>query len=329
MKRSATRPGFTLIELLVVMAIIAILIGLLLPAVQKVREAANRMKCTNNLKQIGLAVHNYENNYGKAPAWGYHIPRVSAQGADPGHSALTQLLPFLEQQALADTIDLNVGRDLPPNQTLAQRTREVRMYVCPSAPSDRTNQSDGVTDYAPPLGVSDVLLTCSQLPFSTSQYYGGMLGTSPDPNYPVPPSGPPGGTHTKRTVKFSDVKDGLSNTICFAEQAGKPNVWYKGRTNNTPFGNYGWYNMMVSEYPIHRYDTSVPSPLPVGQFEPPDGCGGSINAANGRGFYSFHLGGVNILWGDGSVRFLRSTVDATNLVPMILRNDSMQFVEDS
>jgi prepilin-type N-terminal cleavage/methylation domain-containing protein/prepilin-type processing-associated H-X9-DG protein len=327
MKRSATRPGFTLIELLVVMAIIAILIGLLLPAVQKIREAANRMKCTNNMKQIGLALHNYENNYGKAPAWGYDIPRVSAQGTDPGHSALTQLLPFIEQQALADRFDLNVGRDLPPNNN-AERTREVKMAVCPSAPSDRPGQVDGVTDYAPPIGVSDVLLTCSGLTFSQSQYYTGMLGTNPDPNYPVPPGGPPGTTHTKRTVKFSDVKDGLSNTICFAEMAGKPNAWYKGGTNNAAFQYHGWYTMEVSEYPIHRYDTSLPS-LPAGQFEPPDGCGGSINAANGRGFYSFHIGGVNILWGDGSVRFLRSTVDATNLVPMILRNDSMQFVEDS
>jgi prepilin-type N-terminal cleavage/methylation domain-containing protein/prepilin-type processing-associated H-X9-DG protein len=328
MKRSATRPGFTLIELLVVMAIIAILIGLLLPAVQKVREAANNMKCRNNMKQIGLAIHNYEVNYGKAPAWGYHIVSASAPQPVQGHSALTQILPFLEQQALADTVDLNVGWNLPPNNPNAQRTREVKMFVCPSAPSDRTSQSDGVTDYAPLLGASDVLLTCSQLPFSQSQYYNGMLGTSPDPNYPVPPSGPPGGTYLKRTVKFSDTKDGLSNTICFAEIAGKPNAWYKGRTNNMPFANYGWYNMLVAEYPVHRYDTSVPSPLPVGQYEPPDGCGGSINAANGRGLYAFHIGGVNILWGDGSVRFLRSTVDAQNLVAMVLRNDGFQFVED-
>jgi len=319
MKRSATRAGFTLIELLVVMAIIAILIGLLLPAVQKVREAANNMKCKNNMKQIGLALHNYENNYGKAPSWGYYIVNVSAQNTEQGHSALTQLLPFLEQNNLADTIDLNLGWKTGTNAAV-QYQREVKMFVCPSAPSDRTNQVDGVTDYAPTIGASNVLVTCSQLPLSVSpgQAHNGMLGAWDYAN----------NINLKRNVKFSDVKDGLSNTICFGETAGKPNVWYKGRTNNTAFANYGWYNMLVAEYPITRYDTSVPSPLPVGTYEPPPGCGGSINAANGAGLYSFHLGGVNILWGDGSVRYLRSTVDAQNLIGMVLRSDGYQFVDE-
>ena len=124
MKRSAPRTGFTLIELLVVIAIIGILIGLMPPAVQKIREAANRMKCTNNLKQIGLALHNYENTFGKAPAWGHHL--LIGQTYQQGHSALTAILPFIEQNNLADRIDLNGPYD-PSNPAFMV---EVKGFIC-------------------------------------------------------------------------------------------------------------------------------------------------------------------------------------------------------
>ena len=175
--RSATHRwrGFTLIELLVVIAIIAILIGLLLPAVQKVREAASRMKCSNNLKQIGLAMHGYHDQTDGLPPWAYDFnpaPTGNAWGAQTqGHGSLSLLLPHVEQGSLIQAatgtkLDLSVAdpRNVPPpwgsNQSGSSR---VKIFECPSAPTRTLDYGPyfvslglpnagamvlGVTDYA-------------------------------------------------------------------------------------------------------------------------------------------------------------------------------------
>jgi prepilin-type N-terminal cleavage/methylation domain-containing protein len=152
MSRNASRRGFTLIELLVVIAIIAILIGLLLPAVQKVREAAARMKCQNNLKQLGLTIHNYESTYGTLPAAYKLLPAPDADanaqfaGRNVGLSLHAMLLPFIEQDNLFKQLNPNVSEfntvNIPPNGPHSGPNRAygnvVKTYLCPSDPTPAT-----------------------------------------------------------------------------------------------------------------------------------------------------------------------------------------------
>ena len=161
MSQIRPRLGFTLIELLVVIAIIAILIGLLLPAVQKVREAAARSTCTNNLKQMGLALHNYESTYGKLPTWGYNFA-TNPNPSNPygsqvqGWTALVQICPYIEQANLFNQIDTKrsildpfnlpapaLGANNPAGAT------PIKVFVCPSTPNamDLANYDAVMTSY--------------------------------------------------------------------------------------------------------------------------------------------------------------------------------------
>jgi prepilin-type N-terminal cleavage/methylation domain-containing protein/prepilin-type processing-associated H-X9-DG protein len=340
MLRTRDRSAFTLIELLVVIAIIAILIGLLLPAVQKVREAASRMKCQNNMKQIGIALHAHESAYGSYPTWGTQFATPTVRDT-AGHSVQTRLLPYLEQEALfralrLDRSNVDVENLAPPfgtNTTITGQSTNLSVFVCPSTPNRNSEYGlyfssvglpggpgssyAGPTDYSAPAGIHSSLQTCvvATIPtFSTTDAQRrGMLGTT--------------NLVTKQSNKFAEVSDGLTNTIAFVEIAGRQKLYYRGRptagvslVDGGENLNSGWIDRNNNcRNGIRGYDVNQTVPLPA-LTAPPTGCG-CINVYNGDGAYSFHTGGINILRGDGSVAFLRDSTTPAIFGTLIVRDD--------
>jgi prepilin-type N-terminal cleavage/methylation domain-containing protein/prepilin-type processing-associated H-X9-DG protein len=329
MKPFARRSAFTLIELLVVIAIIAILIGLLLPAVQKVREAAARMKCQNNLKQLGLACHNFHDANGGLPSSAYMVPldsgitytnpRASNSGGVFGYlSGFVVLLPYVEQGALKDKIynDTNFKQN---NRNLTDGSfwkDVVSTYQCPS---------DG--------GLADVWGTRSYHMIVGDRY---DATRGPFKNFnPTGPSSAPNNTAPEHNgYTFLAITDGTSNTALFSERkraAGANDIGRLGSVTSTaPNACQGQWNgtqytalastswMSSSRYQDGRsfyatVTTNLPpnSPSCIISGMPTSG------AHNGNfGFYSAtsnHSGGVNVVMADGSVRFVRDSINTGTL----------------
>jgi prepilin-type N-terminal cleavage/methylation domain-containing protein len=312
------RGGFTLIELLVVIAIIAILIGLLLPAVQKVRDAAARASCQNNLHQIGIALHNYESANGLLPPYGFDfgapgMPPMPTNPGNPylsnqGHSLFGLILPYLEQQNVANlsradhpVVDpLNLP---PPLGSSLGGNQKIKVYMCPAAP-DRvgdygpyfrstplkalvpgtTSVNLGVTDYAVAQNISGNFNQASGLNVRDTN---GLLGVKSVPRH------------------ITDAGDGSSNTLLVVEDAGRPNLYARTQNLGDPsfvsipvYGNFlnnsAWadYNTKVSLHGTNSAGTIEDGGLCV------------INCTNYNQLYSFHTSGANALRGDGSVIFL-------------------------
>jgi prepilin-type N-terminal cleavage/methylation domain-containing protein/prepilin-type processing-associated H-X9-DG protein len=306
---TARRRGFTLIELLVVIAIIAILIGLLLPAVQKVREAANRIQCANNLKQLGLALHNYHGDHGTFPPGAVGPFASLPQYAGLKHHGLgTYLLPYLEQEALFRQYRWEDSWFDPLNQPVVNR--QVKTWKCPSAQADRLHNGSLPTVTPPPMDLFNGTAACGD--------YAGMgvidAGLA-DRGLIDPPGGPrderghfEGAFPVNHTRRVADILDGTSHTILMAECAGRPQLW-RGR-RQVP-------NLWLSGGPWASRN------LLFGRGATPDGtaffgpC--AVNCTNDREVYSFHPGGANVVFADGSVRFLRADIDIRVFAKLVTR----------
>jgi prepilin-type N-terminal cleavage/methylation domain-containing protein/prepilin-type processing-associated H-X9-DG protein len=288
--KKTDREGFTLIELLVVIAIIAILIGLLLPAVQKVREAAARMKCSNNLKQISLACQNYHDTYQKMPR---------AFTSRPSTGWMFNILPYLEQDNLYKKANLTLNWFDPANQPVYQ-TR-VLAYECPSsqpatdtlATGSVTYANAAVTDYFNVYAVSAILAN-SGLVSPVTNRYGIISGTD---------------------LTIVGIADGSSNTILVTEAASRPTLYQNGRP--VP-GN----QVLGGPWAEHRKYWGINGTTFDGASYPGP-C--AVNCANGTvtsgtwistEIFSRHTGGANAAMGDGSVRFLKSSIAIQTLVSL-------------
>ena len=209
LRRSNPRSGFTLIELLVVIAIIAVLIGLLLPAIQMVREAANQTSCRNNLKQIGLALHNYHDTMGSFPPGYLYRPNTPSQGTPPlygmdtgpGWGWASYLLPHIEQDGLARMIDRNVRVEEPQYRGL--RTTILSMFVCPS------DRSTGVFTLRAAFN--------EEVEDAATNSYAACFG-SWAPIGEVPDDGT-GLFYRNSQVRIKDIPDGTSTTLAIGERA--------------------------------------------------------------------------------------------------------------
>jgi prepilin-type N-terminal cleavage/methylation domain-containing protein len=325
--RTLGRRAFTLIELLVVIAIIGILIALLLPAVQKIREAAARMSCSNNLHQIGLALHNYHDANGSFPAWGFSFnpaPSGNPYGAQTqGHSALGLLLPYIEQgnvynAARSDRSVIDPLNLPPPLGTSPAGQQQIKVYQCPSAPVRMADYGPYfmTTPLASVLKGQPLLLAPTdysvvrgvQTSFASSCLPAGTVLSDPNGD-----TGALGIKGSKPTVV--SISDGSSNTILFVESAGKQDVYWRGKVllSGVAALQAGNLNAAWADYNTH---TKVYGSNFDGTKIVPGCC--VVNCTNLAGeVYAFHTAGTNALRGDGSVFFMKDSIGPAVLAALI------------
>jgi prepilin-type N-terminal cleavage/methylation domain-containing protein len=347
------KRGFTLIELLVVIAIIAILIALLLPAVQQAREAARRTQCKNNLKQLGLGLHNYHDVYNRFPLPAILHSNMGGAGGGIGGMATTNvwslaILPFIEQSTVYNQYDFSYSAWEPRNAAAGQA--KLAAYVCPSTP----RSSNGATYTIPAAllssaglssanltltnaGVCDYVCTNRVRPeflniaYNTNTYTtaadGWAMGFMGNKYLGIPEPGSGG--------RISDQTDGTSNTMIIGELAGRNTLYRKGGRSISPasatdeaayqsiIGGGTWVDPFNGNWELtgRPYDggngTQWNGPCPINCSNAKTNPHRALQDA--AGLYSWHTGGAQILLGDGSVRFISENISGISFASLISR----------
>jgi prepilin-type N-terminal cleavage/methylation domain-containing protein len=297
-----TRFGFTLIELLVVIAIIAVLIGLLLPAVQKIREAANRMKCSNNLKQIGLALHNYESRHGEfPPGFGsFVMPDGHTSPNGPGWGWAAYLLEDLEQANLHRKI--NFSRSILHSSHDPVRTEVLSVFLCPSDPGPKVI----------PVYQFDGSFSGSVLTQAGRSNYIAVFGTGEAGEDPPEPAD--GVFYRNSRTQIAEITDGLSNTFFIGERGTRlaSGTWLgavpgSGVPKNPLFGSPADWDGEGAAVHVLGHASNEPG-------HQPNGPSGHVDD-----FSSFHPTGVLFLRGDGSVRIITDSINPAVYQAMVTR----------
>ena len=317
------KNAFTLIELLVVIAIIAILIGLLLPAVQKVREAAARAQCSNNLKQLGLAAQNYESTFRVLPpSLVVNIGLPPGGAGQPGspfpgivHSWAPNFLSYIEQDNVAKQYEMRFPWFAPQNQPALQN--KIKTFICPSTPGgiDRTVSGTftfaapftytnlAVTDYATNSSINPGSITFFGYPAGTTQV---ALFSAMQPDFKGAGIGL-AGVSPNAPNAMTAITDGTSNTILLCESAGRPQRYVGGALVSGSLNDGGWGH--------HENDYGLDGAVSKTDTSSPGNC--VINCHNNNETYSFHTGGAMHAFADGSVRFIKESINPQSYAALI------------